>query len=98
MFVVMVAFNRPVRSTVGPLFVNLALIMLVSAFALMDVAVASPLAAWLRRRLSVSGTLVYSTYLPRPVVALAVDSAGNAIVVDNLPLSAGRFSGPLGDV
>jgi hypothetical protein len=58
LFVVLVAFNRPVRATVGPLFVNLALIMLVSALVLMDVAIGSPFAAWLMRQLhSVTATL-----------------------------------------
>ena len=49
-------------------------------------------------KLSASGALVYSTYLPRPVVAIAVDVTGHAIVVDNMPFSTSRFSGPLGDV
>jgi hypothetical protein len=40
---------------------------------------------------------VYSTYLERAVVALAVDSAGNAIVVDHLPAGS-KFTGPIGDV
>jgi photosystem II stability/assembly factor-like uncharacterized protein len=43
-------------------------------------------------------SLAYTTYLERPVKALAVDAFGNAIVADNLPGSGGRFSGPLGDV
>jgi hypothetical protein len=39
---VFVAFNRPVRGTVGPLFVTTALIMLVSAFIVVDVIIGSP--------------------------------------------------------
>lgn len=41
-------------------------------------------------------SIVYATYLERPVVALAIDSRGNAIVGDNL-FAGNRFSGPLGD-
>ncbi len=58
LFVVVVAFSRPVRATVGPLFVTLALIMLVSAIVLMDVAIGSPFGAWLKGYLnSVTDTL-----------------------------------------
>jgi hypothetical protein len=42
-------------------------------------------------------SIVYSTYLERPAVALAVDAAGNAIVADNLS-AANKFSGQTGDV
>jgi len=47
-------------------------------------------------KLRADRSIAYSTYLDRPVVALAVDPAGNAIVADNLP-AGNRFSGPLGD-
>jgi hypothetical protein len=42
-------------------------------------------------------SILYSTFLERPVVALAVDSAGNAIVVDHLPAGS-KFTGPIDDV
>lgn len=48
-------------------------------------------------RLRADRSLVYSTYLPRPVVALAVDGKGNAIVVDELT-SGSKFTGPTNDV
>jgi hypothetical protein len=48
-------------------------------------------------KLRPDGSIVYSTFWPRAVVALAVDPIGNAFVVDNLPMGT-RFSGPLGDV
>jgi hypothetical protein len=48
-------------------------------------------------KLAFDRSIVYSTYLERPVVALAVDAQGNAIVADHLP-AGNRFSGPLGDV
>jgi photosystem II stability/assembly factor-like uncharacterized protein len=47
-------------------------------------------------KLRADRSIVYATYLERPVVALAVDSRGNAIVGDNLP-AGNRFSGSLGD-
>jgi photosystem II stability/assembly factor-like uncharacterized protein len=41
-------------------------------------------------------SIVYSTYLERPVVALAVDSSGHAIVAHSLPVST--KAGPIDDV
>jgi hypothetical protein len=70
LFIVLVAFSRPVRATVGPLFVNLALIMLVSAFVLVDVATGSPFAAWLRGHLgSVTATVATIWLIALPVSA-----------------------------
>ena len=48
-------------------------------------------------RLRADRSVVYSTYLPRPVVALAVDAKGNAIVVDELA-SGSKFTGSTNDV
>ena len=48
-------------------------------------------------RLRSDRSLVYSTYLPRPVIAFAVDAKGNAIVVDELG-SGSKFTGPTNDV
>ena len=48
-------------------------------------------------KLGPNRSIVYSTYLERPVVALAVDRAGNAIIADNLG-AANKFSGPTGDI
>src|SRR5687768_17590200 len=48
-------------------------------------------------KLRSDGFIVYSTFLERPVVALAVDAEGNAIVADHL-YAGNKFSGPTGDV
>ena len=42
-------------------------------------------------------SIVYATYLERPVVALAVDPSGSAIIADNFAAGT-KFSGPTGDV
>lgn len=47
-------------------------------------------------RLRADRTVVYSAYLPRPVVALAVDAGGNAIVADHLPIAT-KFTGSIDD-
>lgn len=40
-------------------------------------------------KMRADGSFAYTTYLERPVVKLAVDAAGNAIVADNLPSGRG---------
>src|SRR5262245_49847887 len=71
-FFVFLAFNRSVRGTVGPLFVNLALFIVLAVVILNDVAIASPFPAWLMRHFhSMPATLAIMTLLSLAVAAFA---------------------------
>ena len=72
LFVVVVAFSRPVRATVGPLFVTLALIMLVSAIVLMDVAIGSPFGEWVKGYLNSVTTTLATLWLVATAVSACV--------------------------
>jgi hypothetical protein len=67
-----ITFNRPIRGTVGPLFINLALTMLLTTFGIMDSVLYTSPGHWLARHMK--GVLGGSTLAVLLVASVALSS------------------------
>jgi hypothetical protein len=67
-----IAFNRFIRGTVGPLFINMALIMVLSSFLIIDLVLYTSPGIWLARHMK--GIFGGSTYAALMVISLTLSA------------------------